>query len=75
MAMPLKRLRKECRKRLLPVTGRKAVLAVQLPEYGVETLQRCVNATTVDTSHRCINAAVSYDANETEQASSKTPHL
>ena len=54
MAMPVKRLRKECRKRILPVTGRKADLAQRLPEYAVEASQRCINATIVDTSQRCI---------------------
>ena len=73
MAMPVKRLRKECRKRILPVTGRKADLVQRLPEYVVEASQRCINATIVDTSQQCINAAISYDANATEQASSKTP--
>eukprot|EP00579_Thalassiosira_antarctica_P033201 CAMPEP_0202000016 /NCGR_PEP_ID=MMETSP0905-20130828/6437_1 /ASSEMBLY_ACC=CAM_ASM_000554 /TAXON_ID=420261 /ORGANISM="Thalassiosira antarctica, Strain CCMP982" /LENGTH=339 /DNA_ID=CAMNT_0048556371 /DNA_START=298 /DNA_END=1317 /DNA_ORIENTATION=+ len=71
--MPVKRLRKECRKRILPVTGRKADLAQRLPEYAMETSQRCINATIVDTLQRCINAAISYYANTTEQASSKTP--
>ena len=54
MAMPVKRLRKECRKRMLPVTGRKADLAQRLPEYAVEASKRCINATIVDTSQRCI---------------------